>query len=190
MMLSVKFMKFETTTTEKNAHKNHLSRSQVVGRFVQEFNLTTTIRCLICHWRTQCLQLTWQYFDHKFLGSREMVLFSAEKRVGGVVSTHEKGPSVSWDFSFGEKPDKVRQQLVITSFFYFFWFFGGVFFLENLPLFFTVDFEFFFQRQRCSWLPVLRWCFDHFRFSVDAPGSWLTWVTCEYGVRSSEDGGR
>ena len=84
-MLSGKFMKFETTTTEKKAHKNHLSRSQVVGRFVQnsEINLTTTIRCLIRHWKTGCLQLTWQYFDRKFLDSREMVFVFSGKTWGG-----------------------------------------------------------------------------------------------------------
>lgn len=138
MMLSGKFMKFETTTTEKKAHKNHLSRSQVVGRFVQnsEINLTTTIRCLIRHWKTGCLQLTWQYFDRKFLDSREMVFVFSGKTWGGgvVVSTHEKRRVLGFFFSvfprffFGEKSPKP---------------------LQFLQLFFTVDFD-FFLRQRCS----------------------------------------
>lgn len=95
-------MKFETTTTEKKAHKNHLSRSQVVGRFVQnsEINLTTTIRCLIRHWKTGCLQLTWQYFDRKFLDSREMVFVFSGKTWGGGWWCQPMKNGVSWDFSF------------------------------------------------------------------------------------------
>lgn len=103
MMLSGKFIKFHTTTTEKKAHKNHLSRSQVVERFVQnsEINLSTIIRCLICHWKTGCLHLPWQYYE--------------KRRVLGF-------------FSWGNAP-KVMQPIIIlffSSVFRFFFSFGKI----------------------------------------------------------------
>lgn len=137
------------------------------------------MRCLIRHWKTRCLQLTWQYFDRKFLGSREMVFFSPEKRGVNPWKTACLGI-----FLLGKSPkgDATNNHPV-----FFFGFSAFFFFLKNLPNpppVFAASFhrglQFFFQRQRCSWLPVLRWCFDHFLFSVDAPKSWLTWVGESY----------
>lgn len=176
-MLSGKFMKFETTTTEKKAHKNHLSRSQVVGRFVQnsEINLTTTIRCLIRHWKTGCLQLTWQYFDRKFLDSREMVFVFSGKTWGGGGGVNPWKTACLGIFLFG-----------FSAFF----FFGKI--SQTPPVFAAVfhrGLRFFFTPKMLmtSRTSLMFWSLSVFSWRSKELANLSRW---ELPLISSEDGGR